>query len=42
MDAADNNPRENAYCNGKKKKGHVNCSWFTGIDHKEEFHTHKY
>lgn len=43
MDAAENNPRANEYCNGKKKSdGHVNCSWFTGIGHTEEFHTHKY
>lgn len=37
----------NAYCNGTSKmangtsKGsHINCSWFKGIAHTEEFHTH--
>lgn len=33
----------NAYCNHKKKSGgHVNCSWFNGIGHSEQFHTHTY
>lgn len=31
----------NAYCDGKKKSGKVNCSWFNGIKHSESFHTHK-
>lgn len=32
----------NVYCNGINKNGHFNCSWFTGIQHTEEFHLHKY
>ncbi len=34
--------RQNEYCNGRKKSGHVNCSWFNGIGHTEMFHTHRY
>lgn len=33
--------KSNSYCDGKKKSGKVNCSWFTGIGHSESFHTHK-
>ncbi|MEK5177476.1 hypothetical protein [Paenibacillus odorifer] len=38
---------ENIYCNGKSnmrngasKLSHINCSWFYGIAHTEEAHTH--
>lgn len=33
----------NVYCNGKlHSDGRYNCSWFTGINHAENFHIHKY
>ena len=41
MTSAIGDNKNNIYCNGKKKSGHVNCSWFRGIGHSEQFHTHK-
>jgi CarboxypepD_reg-like domain len=32
---------QNVYCNGQRKDdGHWNCSWFNGIEHPENLHTH--
>lgn len=49
MGAEDKN-KDNIYCNGQPymrggrtyKNGHTNCSWFYGIGHSEEAHTHQY
>ncbi|SEM91095.1 hypothetical protein [Lihuaxuella thermophila] len=39
MDALDS--YQNIYCDGMQKSdGHWNCSWFNGIGHTEELHTH--